>query len=327
MWQELIDLLNAHHRVLVATHVHPDGDAIGSAMGLSLFLEELGKDTLVLIDDPVPRIYRFLDPAHHIHHYEPERDDPLIAACDAAAVLDVGSLDRVGRIGDALRRHAVPQACIDHHATNDGFADVNVVVPEAPSASSLVLELIRTMGRRPSPAVAECLFTGLATDTGWFRFPNTSPAALRDAADLAECGVDLPRVYGLVYEELSWARTRLLGRAMATLRSEADGRIAYFTVTRGMFEETGAQDNEVEGFVDTFRKIGGVEVIIFFREHPDGRTRVSLRAKGSADVGALAAALGGGGHRAAAGATLDQPLAQAIPTVLAAARELLRADG
>ena len=323
MWNKVIRLIDAHERFLVATHVHPDGDAIGTLVGMGLLLEELGKEALLVVDDPVPRVYRFLDPDGRIRQYEPERDDPQIAACDAAIILDVAALDRVGRLGDVLRRHRVPTACIDHHMTNDGFADVDVIEPEAPSTSSLVLDLMRAMGREPSPRAAEALFVGVGTDTGWFRFHNASPQAFRDAAELTACGADPTRIYEMVFENLSWARTRLLALAMSTLKSDADGRIAYFTVTQEMLAETGALDNEVDGFVDAFRKIGGVEIIIFFRERQEGGTRVSLRAKHDADVGSLAAALGGGGHRPAAGITLDDPLATAIPKVLAAARRLL----
>jgi bifunctional oligoribonuclease and PAP phosphatase NrnA len=323
MWFDVIELIRRHRRFLASSHEHPDGDAIGAMLGLGLLLEELGKDALLVLDDPVPRIYRFLDPDARIRCYEPSRDDPALAACDAAFVLDVGSLDRVGKVGAALARHRVPTVCIDHHATNDTFADVNVVVRDAASTASLIFDLLRALGRQPSPAIADALLTGLATDTGWFRFPNTSPQALRDAAALREAGADPARIYARVYEDLSAARMRLLGLAMADLREEAGGRLVYFVVTRPMFAETGAEDSEVEGFVDSFRKIGGVEIIVFFREQPDGRTRVSLRAKGDLDVGTLAAQLGGGGHRAAAGAVLDEPLAAAMPRVLAAARCLL----
>ena len=159
----------------MTTHIHPDGDAIGSQVGLGLYLEELGKTTLLVNEDPVPRIYRFLDPDGQVRKYEPERDDPEIAACDAAIVIDVGALDRVGRVGAAMRRHRVTTVCIDHHATNDGFADINVVEPDVASSSSLVLDLIRTMGRKPSARIAEALFVGLSTDTGWFRFSNARP--------------------------------------------------------------------------------------------------------------------------------------------------------
>ncbi len=325
MWDKLASFISTHKRFLVTTHEHPDGDAIGTQVALALFLEELGKEALMANQDPVPRIYRFLDPDDRVRFYEPGRDDPAIAACDAAIVVDVGSLERVGRVGDAIKRLGKPVACIDHHVTNERFADVGLVVPEAASSASLVLELIRRLGRRPSPRTAEALFVGLSTDTGWFRFANATPAALRDAAELVACGADPPRIYELVYENLTWPRTHLLARALSTLRPEADGRIAYIVLTRQMFEETGATDEEVEGFVDKLRELGGVEVIIMFRERPEGGTRVSLRARHDADVASLAARFGGGGHRRAAGATLDLPLAAAIPAVLAAARELLKA--
>ncbi len=325
MWDNFIAFINARHRFLVTTHEHPDGDAIGAQLGLALFLEELGKQALMINHDPVPRIYRSLDPDGLIRTYQPGRDDADIASCDAAIVVDVGSLERVGKVADAIRCRRMPTACIDHHVTNGGFGDVAVIIPDAASTSSLVLDLIRTLGRRPGPAIAEALFVGLATDTGWFRFANSTSQAFRDAAELVAARASPPRIYELVYENLSWPRTRLLARALSTLRSDADGRIAYVAITRAMFEETGAADEEVEGFVDKLRELGGVEVIIMFRERPDGGTRVSLRAKHDADVASLAARFGGGGHRAAAGINLDSPPATAIPLILSAARELLKA--
>lgn len=323
MWDEFRDFLRSHQRFLVTTHEHPDGDAIGTQVGLALCLDELGKEVLMANQDPVPRIYQFLDPDGRVRSYEPGRDDEAIAACDAAVVVDVGSLERVGQVGKAIRQCGLPIACIDHHVTNERFADVDLVVPDAASSASLVLELMRRLGRRPSRRIADALLVGLGTDTGWFRFANTTPAAFRDAAELVACGAEVSRIYELVYENLTWPRTHLLARALSTLRSEAGGRVAYIVVTRQMFDETGAADEEVEGFVDKLRELGGVEIIIMFRERPEGGTRISLRAKHEADVAALAARFGGGGHRQAAGATLALPLAAAIPAVLAAARELL----
>ena len=326
MWDELTSLLKTHERFLVTTHIHPDGDAIGTLVGMGCLLEELGKTAVLVCEDPVPPIYQFLDPNGQIRCYEPERDDADIAACDAAIVVDVGALDRIGRVGDALRKHAMPIACIDHHVTNDGFADVNVVVPEAASAASLVLDLIRATGRTPSPRVAEALYVGLATDTGWFRFHNATPQAFRDAADLVSLGASPIRVYELIYENRSAARMRLLGLALADLRTECEGKIAWVAVTRQMFADTGATEAELEGFVDNLREVGGTEILILFRDRPEGGTRVSLRAKHDADVGSLAERFGGGGHRAAAGITLDDPLPTAIPTILAAARGLLEGE-
>jgi len=323
MWDDLIRLLDTHERFLVTTHIHPDGDAIGTLVGMGCLLEELGKAALLVCHDPVPPIYQFLDPDGQIRHYEPECDDADIAACDAAIVLDVGALDRIGRVADALAKHAMPIACIDHHVTNDGFADVNVVVPDAASTASLVLDLTRAMGRTPSARVAEALYVGLATDTGWFRFHNATPQAFRDAADLVAFGASPIRVYESVYENRSAARMRLLGLALADLKTECDGRIAWVAVTNQMFADTGATEAELEGFVDNLRKVGGTEILILFRDRPEGGSRVSLRAKHDADVGSLAERFGGGGHRAAAGITLDTHLSSTIPTILAAARQLL----
>lgn len=323
MWDAFVQFIHTRQRFLVTTHEHPDGDAIGTQVALGRLLAQLGKSALLANQDPVPRIYRFLDPQGSIRTYEPRRDDPDIAACDAALVVDVASIERIGAIAEPIKRCGTPIACLDHHVTNEGLGTVDVVVPEAPSSASLALELLRRLGRRPDPGTAEALYVGLATDTGWFRYANATPQAFRDAAELVAAGACPPRIYELVYENLSWPRTRLLARALGTLESDSDGRIAYVTVTRQMFDETGAGDEEVEGFIDKLREIGGIEIIILFRETPEGSTKVSLRAKHDADVGALAARFGGGGHRAAAGITLEMPLDRALPAILAAARELL----
>jgi len=325
MWDKFTGFLQANSRFVVTTHVHPDGDALGSQIGIACVLARLGKTALMLNQDPVPRVYRFLDPEGRIRTHHPDADAADIASCDAAIVIDVATLERTGTVGDALRAAQIPIACVDHHTTNEGLGDLDVIVPDAASSSSLVLDLMRTLGQRPDATTAEALYTGLATDTGWFRYANATPQAFRDAAELVQRGAFPPLIYELVYENLSWARTRLLARALATLKSEADGRIAYVTITRQMFEETGAADEEVEGFIDKLRELGGVEIIVMFRQAPDGTTKVSLRAKHDLDVGSLAARFGGGGHKAAAGITMNVPLAEAIPPILAAARELLKA--
>lgn len=326
MWEEAIEFINAHGSFAITTHVHPDGDALGAQLALGLLLERLGKSVVLVNDDPVPRIYGFLNEDGRIRQYEPSRDDAALGACHAAIVADVGALDRVGRVGEALHRLGLPTLCVDHHWTNGGFASLNVVVPTAPSSASLVMDLMAAMGERPTPREAQALYVGLATDTGWFRFPNATAEAFRQAAALVDWGADAGRIYELIYEDLSWPRTRLLAKAMATLESDADGRIAYFKVTREMLRQTGAAAEEVEGFVDKMRELAGVEIIMMFREQDDGTTRVSLRAKHDADVGSLAARFGGGGHRRAAGITLGQTLEAAVPKLLAAARRTLGAE-
>jgi len=277
----------------------------------------------MLNDDPVPQVYAFLNRDGRIGQYDPAGGDALLADCQAAIVADGGALERVGKVGEAIAKRGLPTLCIDHHWTNGGFATLNVIVPAAPSSASLVLDLMKAMGEQPTPREAEALYVGLATDTGWFRFPNVTADAFRQAADLVELGADPARIYEMVYENLSWPRTRLLAKAMATLESDADGRIAFFKVTRDMLRQTGATAADVEGFVDKMRELAGVEVIMMFREQDEGTTRVSLRAKHDADVGSLAVRFGGGGHRRAAGITLHEPLDSAIPKILAAARQTL----
>jgi len=323
-WSAARRLLAPGASVIVTTHHSIDGDAIGSELALADYLGQIGIAARIINQDPVPRIYRFLDEAGRARAFT-ETDRELVLEADVIFVVDVSALDRLGSPADAIRASRARRVCIDHHATNDGIGDVDLIDPAAAAAGVLVHQMIRALGGTVTPAMARSLFVAVATDTGWFRFPNASPGVFELAAELIRCGADQADIYGRIYEQLRRERLDLLGRGLATLRSAAGGRILWMVLTREMFEQTGADDEDVEGLVDFLRTIGGVEIALLFREAPDGKVRVSLRAKGDADVGRLAAQFGGGGHSRSAGIRTMGALADVAAKVVAAAVNILSA--
>jgi len=323
MWEKVKKIIRRHKAFVVTTHVFPDGDAVGAQLGLAQILRRLGKRVLTVNEFPVPKVYRFLDPRGTVKVLD-ERLAGRVRKCDVAFVMDVGSLERVGAVGAAIREGGLTTVCIDHHKTNSRFADANVVRTSAASTSELVLELANALRVPVTSRMAACLFVGLATDTGWFRFPNTSPACLRHAAELAEKGAVPHRIYEAVYESFDWGRMALMRSALRTLRLDCDGRLASLCITRRMLEEAGAAHEDAEDFVDLPRELASVELIVLFRETDDG-IKVSLRSKRGPAVDGLAKRHGGGGHARAAGLVLRETLRAAQEIILSEVAELLAA--
>lgn len=319
-WRKVKEILDAGRSFVVATHIFPDGDAVGAELALAHVLRKLGKRVLVVNEHPVPKAYRFLDPRGSAKVYAP-RMARRIATCDAAFVVDVGSLERLGHVGEEIKRAGMPSVCIDHHKTNDRFATVNIIDTSVASTGELIHDLAKTLGVPLTPAVATCLFAATATDTGWFRFANTTPRALRLVAELVEQGACPERAYEAIYETLGWQRMALMKRVLGTLRSECGGQIAYFYATKRMLRAARASEEDTDGLVDLPRTLRGVRLIIFFRES-DGKIKVNLRSKRGPAVDQLARRYGGGGHARAAGIAMKGRLADAMRAILADARRL-----
>ena len=325
-WDVLKDLLKPGTSCVITTHYSPDGDAIGSELALAAFLSQIGISPHIINQDPVPRIYEFLDENNAARAYS-ESDDDVIKEADIVFILDVSSWERVGSPAAAIRASSGRRVCIDHHATNGGIADVDIADATVSATGELIYDMLRALGGEITPDVARALFVAIATDTGWFRFSNASARVFEIAADLTAKGAAPENIYNLVYEQLRRERMGLLGRGLAELRSAADGRIAWMGFTRTMFDETGADDQDVEGIIDLLRTIGGVEIVMLFREATDGTIRVSLRSKNDADVSRLAERFGGGGHVRAAGIRMSGSLEEATRKVVEAAEELVESAG
>ncbi len=300
---------------ILTTHAYPDGDALGSESALYLALTALGKRVRVVNFHPLPRAYRWLPYAEVV---ETADRMPPHRSC---VVLDVGDL---ARIREGLTREELGEVLnIDHHSSGTPYGDVNWVDPTSPATGAMVYQLIRELGVPIDKAIAESIYTTLVTDTGGFRYSNTTPALLRMAADLMDAGADAHTVCDHVFGHVPLKAFELVRFALATIKTHLDGRIGVMTLSRVDFDRSGAAEEDTDGLVNYVRKLDGVEVGVFLKERPDGRIRVSLRSRNGLDVGALAAALGGGGHKYASGVTMTCPLPEAVDKVVASLTQVL----
>lgn len=295
--------LRSSKGVLVGTHVQPDGDAVGSALAASLWLDSLGVPNQPVCHHAPPPYLQFLPGIDRL------AQAPSIEA-DTGLVLDLESLVRLGSLQEAFA--ALPRmALVDHHLPHERPGDLRVVSTSAPATASILMDLIDAGEPGLTPEIATCLATGIVTDTGSFRFPNTTPHSLHQAARLLEAGADLAQIASEVYLNKDDAAVRLLGLALARVRTSASGRLAWATIPPQLFAEAGAEEFHTEGIVNEILSMRSVEAAFLLREARPGKVRASLRSKGRLDVAAIAQMFGGGGHRAAAGASFEEPLESA----------------
>lgn len=306
--EQISELLQKSEDILILEHEKPDGDSIGSGLALALALSSLGKKALLLSQDPHPAVYDFL-PGRQL--YATVSDvDPEDIRPDVTVFLDCAGPERAGKALDYARSDAWVN--IDHHVSNLGFGDVSLVDPDAAATGELVFFLLKVMGVAFDTDVATCLYAALVTDTGGFRYQNTSPRCLQVAAELLSRGVNPSEVADQLYEAKSFASLMLLKNALHTLTLHGNGRLATIEVTRAMLEDSGASLEDADSIVDYPRSIAGVEVALCFKENLDWEAvNISLRSRSKVDVSQIAAMLGGGGHPRAAGAVVEGTLEQA----------------
>lgn len=308
------DLLRAHARVLVACHEGPDGDAIGSLLGMGRPLRDAGWDVVLWAPGaaPLPDDYAWLG------YDDVVREPPADAADRLLLALDCGSAERLGGSGPGIVATVVASANVDHHADNTRFADVNAVEPTSPCATILVARLLRALDLPITPAVATALYVGIVTDTGRFMYANATPEAHTEAATLIAAGAAPDDVFRALYEGKPAARVRLLARALTSLDLRCDGRLAVAHVTVRDLDETGAAEADSDGVIDHLRAIAGVDVAALIREPraDPGILKCSLRsARPDVDVQRIAQRGGGGGHTMAAGFAHAGDLASAVALI------------
>jgi phosphoesterase RecJ-like protein len=296
----VVSALREHERFLVASHENPDGDALGSLLATHLALTQLGKDSAMFVPGPapLPGEYTFLE-LDGVH-----REPPADHAQRVLVAVDCAKEERLGP-DPSLLADAPFTLDIDHHHDNTRFGDVNFIVPDASSTGEILADLFRELGVEITPAIAEPLYVALVTDTGRFQYANTSPKALRLAADLIEAGADWHKVFQTVYETVQFAKLKLLARALERAEVHAGGRLVISHLRKDDFAEVGAAEPYSEGIIDYLRAVEGAYVAALIRQPPRGdgpRHRVSLRASvDEIDVSVIARKSGGGGHRQAAG--------------------------
>lgn len=302
----VVAALRDNDRFVVTSHEAPDGDALGSMLATGLALRQLGKDAVMFLAGPapLPREYRFLD----LSQRGLQRERPVDFSERVLVAVDCASADRVGA-EPGLVEAAPFTVNIDHHHDNPRFGDVNLIVDDASSTGEVLADVFRELGVELTPEIAEALYIALVTDTGRFQYANTTPKALRLAADLVDAGADVHRVFQGVYENVQFAKLKLLARALDRAQVLEGGEIVVSHLLRDDFEAVGAAEPYSEGIIDFLRSAEGALVSALIREPPrDGAParKVSLRSSvDEVDVSAIARKSGGGGHRGAAGFSTD----------------------
>lgn len=320
-YQPTIDVLACCKRVLLTTHVRPDGDALGTTAALVLGLRAKGIDAEVLLLSQLPRKYAFVYLDYGIPYHDVEKGWPKggfpFDRYDALLVADTGTWSQLPGLEERIANWRVPKLVLDHHLTQQDWADVKLVATDAAAAAEVAAELLDAWGVTFDLAIATALYLGIATDTGWFQFANTRPYTLRLAARLMEAGVDTDRMYRLLYQNERAERIALQTRAMQSLQLLEGGRLATMRVRKSDFSDTNAHVPDTENLINIPLQIRSVEASILFVEQPDGGpVRVSLRSKGGVDVAKFAEAFGGGGHARASGLKLDAPFDDAYARVV-----------
>src|SRR5215204_4615052 len=294
------DAIRDHERYLVTTHENPDGDALGSLLAAKLTLEQLGKDVVTYLarQTPLPREYDFMELG------ELARDVPSDAHERVVLALDCANERRLGP-DPALLERAALVIDIDHHHDNSRFGHLNHIEADASSTGEIMRDLIRELDVALTPEIAEALYIAIVTDTGRFQYANTTSKALRVAAELVEAGADVHRVFQGIYENVAFAKLKLIAKALEHARVFEGGRVIVSHLEREDFDAVGAEEPYSEGIIDYLRAVEGAEIAALIREPPtqNGPTRrVSLRTtEEGLDVSAIARKSGGGGHRQAAG--------------------------
>ncbi|MDD2465182.1 MAG: bifunctional oligoribonuclease/PAP phosphatase NrnA [Desulfobulbus sp.] len=310
--------------ILLATHFNPDGDALGSLLGLADILEGMGKQVVRFLEDPVTHLYRFLPGCGQIQTdietvkaFVEDAGDDFLTLC-----LDCGDAHRLGRHSKELVTFA-PLMVIDHHKSNDGFGEGAWIEPHRSSTGEMVFDLATALGAEISAKAAECLYVAINTDTGSFRYESTSSHTFAVAGELVRRGVRPDVVANQLYDNSTLGRLRLMQEVLASLEMHERDRIAVIRVTQNMLERTYTTMADTEYFINFPRAVATVRVAVFLKEIEPGHISVSLRAKGQCDVSLIAAQFGGGGHRNASGCRFK---GQSIDSVRDLMIDLLRPE-
>ena len=290
-------------RIVVVSHVNPDADAIGSVLGLTRGLSASGKQVTGALSDPIPDYARFLTGSEDIASELPANDVDLIVSVDAA------DIERIGRLYEENRDRfaSTPVLNIDHHRTNPRFGTVNHVDPHASSTSELMFRVLTALNCPVSATTATALLFGIFGDTGSFQNGATTPGALVTAAHLVELGADNQRVSFQLFERKRFVGARLWGRIISEIELDAERHIVFGYLSQDMLQTEGATPDETEGVAEYLRGVQEATVVVLMKETPEGEMRISMRSRPEVDVSAIATALGGGGHRQAAGCTIPGP--------------------
>lgn len=320
MMQEVIAAIRKHKKFLISAHINPEGDSLCSQLAMKELVTALGKEAVIVNNDPVPDHYKFLPGIGKLSTDLAGKVD-----FDAALILDCPTLKRIGGVADMIGREKTV-INVDHHISSERFGNVNWVDSDASSTGEMVYKLFKEMNVPLTREIALCLYIAILTDTGSFNYDNTSAITHEIASDLLGYGLEPGSVSESVYERRTLIDIKLLGLVLSTLKVNRSGEIAYLAITRKMIAETGADISKSEGFVNYARSIDGVKVAALFKEDAKdaNKINVSFRSKSGIDVNKIASFFGGGGHVKASGCVLEGALCDVEAKVVAKIEEALK---
>lgn len=304
----IVTQLKTAKTILLFPHVNMDGDTLGSAVALCYALRKMDKECYVLIEDDIPANLTFLDNNYCT------KDMSILPVQDLSICIDCGDANRF-----ALRKEKFNQGkksiCIDHHLTTVQYCDINLVDSNAAATGQLIYHILLALGVKMNQEIGEAIFAAITTDTGNFQYSNTTKETHEIVAALYDAGIDSNKVSVCLYENVRLERLLIQNKALSTLTTLCGGKVAMAYVTQEMIKEVGASMDETEGVVELLRSISGIEIAAFLKETEPEKVKISLRAKGKANVSGIAETIGGGGHAKAAGCTINKNLTEAFDEI------------
>ncbi len=326
-FKQIEKIVKENKSFLITTHVNPDADAIGSELAFYFILKKLGKSAFIVNHSETPYYLKFLDEEKIIEQFDPEIHQNIFENVDVLAALDFNNPSRIVKMKEGFINSRKLKICIDHHQNPGEFADYLFIDPDYAATGHLIFNFIETTQIvELDKKIAECLYSAIMTDTGSFRFDRTTPEIHRIAAKLIEAGANPTDIYDKIFDQSNYGKIKLLGNALSSIKINGKGEIAYMTITQENLLKSGAEESEVDGFVNNCLSIAGVKIGILFFELPDG-AKISFRSKGKIAVNKLAEEFGGGGHTNAAGTRLfNIKLDFLIEEVLGKAESYLKSE-
>jgi len=323
-WPRFVEIVQSHRRFVLTTHVRPDGDALGSELAMAGILEALGKDVLLCNDFAVPPNLRFLDSGHKHRRLGVDVSAEQLGDREVLIILDTTAWAQLGAMADIIKTTKAVKVVLDHHVSGDDLGAELFKDSDAEATGRLVIEAADQLGVPVGLKIAEPALAALTTDTGWFRFSSTTADTLRLAARLVEAGARPDRLYKELYENDSQARLQLIGRALVHTQTELSGRLIHTWLDQADFNASGALPSDSEDIINMTLSVGGTQVAVILVEQPKGGFKISFRSRCEVDCSEIAELFGGGGHKKAAGAFLNEPLDAAREKILDAVRAAMK---
>jgi phosphoesterase RecJ-like protein len=326
-WPAFVEIVHKHNRFVLTSHIRPDCDALGSELGMAGVLKALGKDVLIVNGQATPPNLAFLDPDHQLKTINADVQPDQLSDREILMILDTSAWAQLGPMSDVVRTTSARKIILDHHVSQDDLGATAFKDTAAEATGRLVAEAAEHLGVGLTPEIATALYAALATDTGWYRFPSTTPSTYRLAAGLMEAGASPPAIYASLYEQETLGRCRLRGVILSRLETELSGRLVHTYVRKDDFQKTGSLPQDTEDAINLSLTIAGTKLAVIIVEQPTGGVKLSFRSRCALDCNEMAAHFGGGGHKAAAGAMIHEPFETAREMVLSFLRQQMRSAG